>query len=159
MHCVKGWNLSALTTASPSFSCRKEQKKVRERERKEVLCQVTHPRRPANGLRSITAHSYCRKVRLRGGRQKYFGSAIMATPQFQQEHCFMSAWPRVSLRISHQMEATETKIHDVAVETDSLNPLCPCIVGQQTGATSHSNFPFLIFCRTDLGLLFHTAVS
>lgn len=32
--CVTGWNLSALTTAAPSLSCRKEQKKVRGGERR-----------------------------------------------------------------------------------------------------------------------------
>lgn len=63
---VTGWNLREMTSAVPSLSCRREQKKVTEKRQKEGmntgLCQVQHPPlcaqlRPGAGVIIFLLHS------------------------------------------------------------------------------------------------------
>lgn len=62
------------------FPAEKNRKKVREKERKGGLCQVTHPRGPANGLRSIKTHSYYGKIAL-GWNTKILWLGLHHEPQ------------------------------------------------------------------------------
>lgn len=78
--CVTGWNLSALTTAAPSLSCRKEQKKVRGRERrgKSLPCNIFGtPQVACNLLRHIQAIAT-----VLAQKTKIFGLSLWASGSF-----------------------------------------------------------------------------
>lgn len=86
------WNLRALTTAAPSLSCRKEQKEVRgkKREKGGGPGQVTHPRRPANGLRSIRTDSHRKQNRCGMEYRNTLAQTLSATTdRLQWEWAFL----------------------------------------------------------------------
>lgn len=74
--CVTGWNRSAMTTAAPSLSCRKEQKKVRERERRRKSRPSNTFLRPCKwpvfnqDIQAIVTQLWC-------GKQKYPRSILL----------------------------------------------------------------------------------